>query len=455
MLGSLSPARLIPPFGGLHLLVNIEMYKLISLLGLILLLHGCSSVSRTAQEALTGRWEGVAQIADTKTRAIIDFTQNANGSLSATISVPDERLLSKPLINVRYEPPKVHFELQTSERKIIFDGSRNGEDISGTVGGGQFSGPLFLRHTGTTPPTPYPQEEVRFRNGDVTLSGSLLIPPIKGRHPAVVLIHGSSTPSRNDFRFYGDLFVRRGIAALIYDKRPGADLSGESRVDLRDLAADALAAVALLKTRDDIDPMQIGLWGHSEGGWVVPIAAAKSKDIAFVISFSGPGVTYAEVNKFADANRLRAHGFSDANIQEATEALARVDEYIRRGGDEHALQLFLDDASHKPWASQSTLPRRVPSVDETHTRLRWRNLDLDPLSYWQQIKVPALVMFGELDDVVPAQTSAERIAAALKLAGNRDVTIKIFPKANHTIEQAPDFLDTMLDWTVKRVRVSN
>jgi len=60
-----------------------------------------------------------------------------------------------------------------------------------------------------------------------------------------------------------------------------------------------------------------------------------------------------------------------------------------------------------------------------------------------------------LDDVVPAETSAERIAAALKLAGNRDVTIKIFPKDNHTIERAPDFLDTMLDWTVKRVRVSN
>jgi dipeptidyl aminopeptidase/acylaminoacyl peptidase len=62
-------------------------------------------------------------------------------------------------------------------------------------------------------------------------------------------------------------------------------------------------------------------------------------------------------------------------------------------------------------------------------------------------------MFGELDDVVPVETSAERIAAALKVAGNRDATIKIFTKANHTIEQAPDFLDTMLDWTVKRVKV--
>src|SRR5438477_8720315 len=147
------------------------------------------------------------------------------------------------------------------------------------------------------------------------LQGTLLIPPNRGRHPAMVLIHGSSTPSRNDFRFYADLFARRGIAALIYDKRDlGGDFGGASRVDLRDLAGDALAAVELLKSRDDIDPRQIGLWGHSEGGWVAPIAAAQSKDVALVISFSGPGVTYAEVNRNADANRLHKLGFSDGDV---------------------------------------------------------------------------------------------------------------------------------------------
>src|SRR5216684_1942545 len=431
------------------------MYPPIIVITLVLLLQGCSASSRKTPDAVTGRWQGIAEIPGKKAKAIVDFNQNANGSLSATISVPDERLLGKPLTNVRYQPPLLHFELQATERTIIFDGSRNGEVISGTIRSGEIAAPLSLRHVGSVPPTPYKQEEVRFRNGDLTLAGTLLLPPNKGRHPAVILIHGSSTPSRNDFRFYGDLFARKGIAALIYDKRAGADLSGASRVDLRDLAADALAAVELLKTRDDIDVRQIGLWGHSEGGWVAPIAAAQSKDVAFIISFSGPGVTYAEVNKYADATRLRARGFSEADISEATEALARVDEYVRHGGNQQALKSFLDEAWRKPWAPQTTLPRRVPSADEIHSWLRWRNLDLDPVRYWQQIKVPALVMFGELDDVVPVQTSAERIADALKVAGNRDVTIKIFPKANHTIQPAPDFLDTMLDWTVKRVRVSN
>lgn len=375
--------------------------------------------------------------------------------LDAVISVPGERLLSKPLTRVRHEPPQLHFELQAPERTILFDGSRDGEVISGTLRSGNLSAPLSLRRTGTVPPPPYAQEEVRFSSGDVTLAGTLLIPPGQGRHPAVVLIHGSSTPNRNDFRFYGDLFARRGIAALIYDKRDaGRDLGGASRFDLRDLAGDALAAVRLMKTRDDVDPRQIGLWGHSQGGWVAPIAAAQSKDVAFVISFSGPGVTYAELTQYADATRLRSHGATEADVREATAALAHVDDYVRRGGDERALQSFLDDAWRRPWASQTTLPRRVPTAEEVRTWLRWRDLDLDPVIYWEKVRVPVLVLFGELDDVVPVRTSAARIEAALRRGGNQDVTIKVFPKANHVIQPVPDFLDLMLNWTTRKVKVS-
>jgi len=85
------------------------MLKAIILSTQLLLLWGCSASPPVAQEELTGRWEGVAEIQDKKTRAVVDFTGGSR-NLSAVISVPDERLLGKPLINVRYEPPKVHFE---------------------------------------------------------------------------------------------------------------------------------------------------------------------------------------------------------------------------------------------------------------------------------------------------------------------------------------------------------
>ncbi|MBI3450856.1 MAG: alpha/beta fold hydrolase [Acidobacteria bacterium] len=395
----------------------------------------------------------MAEVDGKLTRVTVDVTRGADGPPVAVLSVPDERLLSKPLSRLRWEPAGVHFELQAPEQTIVFDGAPDGGGIAGTLRGGNVSAALAFRRVGPVPAPPYTETEVHFRNGDVALAGSLLLPPGPGRHPAVILIHGSSTPSRNDFRFYGDLFARRGIAALIFDKRDGGGgAGGAARYGLRDLAGDALAAVALLKGRDDIDEREIGLWGHSQGGWVAPIAAATSRDVAFVISFSGPGVSYAEVSRYADTARLRAHGATEAEILEATAALAREDDFVRRGGDERELQAFLDDAWSRPWASQTTLPRRVPTVEEIRDELRWRDNDLDPADFWGRIEVPVLVMFGELDDVVPVAASAERIAAALKRAGNRDVTIRIFPKAGHTIQPAPDFLDTMLDWTVRRVK---
>lgn len=423
-------------------------------LALMLALCGCAPPARQGDSPLTGRWEAVSTFDGRAVHVGIDFSQPSEGPLSATISVPDERLLGKPLVNVRAEGERVHFELQASERRVIFDGTREGDSLTGDLDNGKLRSSLVFRRASDAPPVPYRQEEVSFRNGEVTLSGTLMIPPTAGPHPAVVLIHGSSTPSRNDFRFYGDLFARQGIAALIYDKRDVGDgPDGVSRVDLRDLAGDALAAVEMLKRRAEINPRQIGLWGHSQGGWVAPIAAAQSKDVAFVVSFSGPGVTYAEVNKYADATRLRAQGFAEADVREALMALERVDEYVRKGGDTQALQAFLDEAWRKPWAAQTTLPHRVPTTEEIHSWLRWRNLDLDPAIYWERVRVPVLALFGELDEAVPAAESARRVEEALRRGGNSDVTIRIFPGAGHTIESAPDFLSRMKDWTLRRVSI--
>jgi len=118
-----------------------------------------------------GRWEGVAEIQNKKAKVIVDFA-GGNRNLSAVISVPDDRPLGKPLINIRYQPPHLHFELQATERTIIFDGSRDGQVISGTIRGGEISAPVSLQRIGAVPPTPYKQEEVRFRNGDITLAGN-------------------------------------------------------------------------------------------------------------------------------------------------------------------------------------------------------------------------------------------------------------------------------------------
>ncbi|MGH9907623.1 MAG: alpha/beta hydrolase [Pyrinomonadaceae bacterium] len=236
--------------------------------------------------------------------------------------------------------------------------------------------------------------------------------------------------------------------------------------DLRDLAGDALAAVEFLKSRNEINRKQIGLWGLSEGGWVAPLAAMKSHDVAFLIIVSGPGVKVGKVHLYAGQMRLRQRGFSEAEIGEALTALKQVDEFVRTGGDRKALQSVLDQAWTKPWAASTILPRTAPTAAEQSTLLRWRNLDFDPALSWGRIRVPVLAFFGERDNVVPVQQSVERIDRALKQARNADVTIKVYPGADHIIKlkpgagsqwdwprPAPGYIDMMTDWTLRRVDV--
>jgi dienelactone hydrolase len=136
-------------------------------------------------------------------------------------------------------------------------------------------------------------EAVRFQSGDVTLAGTLFIPDERGRHPAIVLFHGSGPEPRNPS--VADWFARHGVIALTYDKRGVGESTGDFRaVSFTELSDDGLAAIQLLRARPDVDAERIGVWGLSQGGWLGPLAASRSKDVKFVIAVSGPGVSPAE-----------------------------------------------------------------------------------------------------------------------------------------------------------------
>lgn len=76
------------------------------------------------------------------------------------------------------------------------------------------------------------------------------------------------------------------------------------------LADDTLAAVRAPRERPAVDPARVGLWGLSEGGWVAPLAASRSTEVAYLITVAGTGVPPAEQEAWAKANRLRHAGVS-------------------------------------------------------------------------------------------------------------------------------------------------
>ena len=93
------------------------------------------------------------------------------------------------------------------------------------------------------------------------------------------------------FLVLSDYLTRKGIAVLRADKRGcGRSTGNFAAATSADFAVDAEAGVAYLKTRSEINPHKIGLVGHSEGGVVAPMLAARDSDVAFIVMMAGPGV---------------------------------------------------------------------------------------------------------------------------------------------------------------------
>lgn len=250
-------------------------------------------------------------------------------------------------------------------------------------------------------------ETVTFQNGDVTLAGTLDLPAGKGPFPAIVTTHGSPPLTRNDWYtlMVSNFFVQHGYAVLRYDKRGAGESTGEypevgteNSEALNNLADDALAGVQFLKDHELIDPNMIGVEGFSQGGWIAPLAASKSSDVAFAISVSGPTASVGQEIYYSD---------------------------LTEGGT------LLGEASDM--ARDYTGPHGY--VPETALQ----NLD-----------VPSLWLFGAQDDSIPVPLSIEILDSFISKQ-DKDFTYIVYPTGTHGMVDADTgayypFLLDALSW---------
>ncbi len=304
--------------------------------------------------------------------------------------------------------------------------------------------------------TTLPEKEVSFTNGETTLSGTLVMPPGKGLHPAVVLIHGSGPGPRSGYRFFADFFALNGVATLAYDKRGCGKSTGDWRKSgFDDLSGDALAGLEMLRHQPGINPRQIGVWGISQGGWLVGLAAARSTNVAFVIGVSGPGITPEAQGAFMVEHRMKTAGFSEAELREALALYEWNSRCSRTGSGWDEFNTASKAAENKPWYNGDVHPYSSGEPTLKQWQLIW---DYDPVPVLRQVHCPVLAIFGDSDPLVPAQKSAEIWKRTLKEARNRDVTVKLFPHADHGISdtrtgiQPPEFFTLQRDWILRRFR---
>ncbi len=314
-------------------------------------------------------------------------------------------------------------------------------------------------------------QEIRFTNGGITLAGRLYLP--RGGtppYPAVVITHGANKQPRKEGEYYARFFAKNGIAALAYDKRGSGQSGGNVEGNTyQELAGDALAAMRHLAAVKEIDGKKIGLWGVSEGEWVVPIAADSGK-AAFVIIVSASGMSPAEQVRYETGERVKRAGFDEAAATQARDLYAYVSDFERTGTGYEALAAALSAASQEKWyGAAAYLPETLPTFAELSAETwypAWRqNMDFDVPACWARVGCPVLLLLGGSDPKNDAVQAAAVIREALLKGNNADFTARIFTRAEHGLVEwrlpgrmppprfPGDYPEMMADWVRSRVGV--
>jgi uncharacterized protein len=303
------------------------------------------------------------------------------------------------------------------------------------------------------------EEEVHFQNGDVTLAGTFFMPASSGPYPALVLVHGSNSVTRDFFGPIAYHFVQNGIAVLAYDKRGIGESAGNwMEATFSDLAKDALAGVQFLETRKEIDSRKIGLWGISQGGWIAPLAASLSKDVTFLILVSAPAVTPAEQQMQSLEAEYRIQNVPEEKIKNAIEETKAQFNTLRL--EQSRIQLEREVEKLKQQGSQTLL--LGSGLDNPLFLLFYRRiLDYDPLPVLEKTVCPVLIIYGDLDATVPMKGNKDKIETALKKAENEHYSVVVIPKGNHALLESttgsssewprlkrfvPGFFDAITEW---------
>jgi pimeloyl-ACP methyl ester carboxylesterase len=316
------------------------------------------------------------------------------------------------------------------------------------------------------------RQEVTFKNGDVTLAGTLLIPTSKGKHPAVVFTHGGGPQLRDIMWGLGYLYAARGFAVLSYDKRGVGKSTGNwGEASFEDLADDAVAAARFLQTRKDIAANQIGFWGLSQGGWIAPLAASRTSEAAFSIALSGGGLSPAETELLDTEYELSKARYTRDEINDALAFQKLKNEIIASPHsdarwDEYTKARAI--AKDKKWFRQRGIDVRGPEKrDDPFWAYMRRFYYYDPAPTLRTLKAPLLAIFGELDTPEGVKANVSAIGQIMDQAGHRDYTIKVYPNGSHNLMEVPPenpnesvrlkrfppgFFEMMVDWTTTQLR---
>ncbi|MBA7578377.1 hypothetical protein ES708_20239 [subsurface metagenome] len=426
---------------------------------------GFAQQQDTSEISIEGIWEGKLKAPGIELTIVFKISENPDGTLTATMDSPDQGATGIPVEEIIFKNNTLHLEVKSAGG--VFEGKVS-EDFLVIEGEWKQSGQILpltvkrvdkaveiLRPQVPKKPYPYIEEEIVYENKDaeIKLAGSLTLPSGNAPSPVVLLISGSGPQDRNEtiynhrpFLVLADYLTRQGIAVLRVDDRGVGESTGDfSQATSEDFASDVLVGIEYLKTRKEINPKQIGLIGHSEGGLIAPMVAVKSPDVAFIVLMAGTGLTGEEILYLQGTLIYSAMGVSEEYIIKNRQFNEKIFSILKEEDDsenaeEKLRQMFIED-----WEKMSDEKKEQIGDPEVFLKAQLQGLlspwlkfflTYDPKPTLTKVKCPVLAINGEKDLQVPPKENLSAIEEALKGGGNQNYTIKELPNLNHLFQAA-------------------
>lgn len=466
--------------------------------------------SQVFSQNITGNWQGNIEVNSQKIPIVFHFYKDNSGKLEGKWDSPSQNANNLPCSDININGDSIVIGLK------IISGYYNGQFVSVDSIAGmwhQGAGQLALnisRSDDTTafeppkrpqtpmPPFDYESDSVIYANADnsmrygatLTKPNSSSTSPANKKYPAVLLITGSGKQDRDEnifdhkpFAVIADYLTKRGIAVLRVDDRGMDQTTGSfDSASSEDFANDVEAGINYLKSRSDVDSKHIGLIGHSEGGMIAPMVAARNNDVAFIVLLAGSGVPGATINDYQNTQPMKKNGVSEKIIQHFLE----LHHALRKAAATSANETNYKDSlvsiyyAWKRKQSPETLQVLIHGSDAQvissfekgyasfHSKWWKFFLEHDPAKDIEKLSIAVLALNGAKDIQVDPDLNLPAIEAALKKSKSKNYKTIELPGLNHlfqhcnkcTVDEygeleetfAPEVLKIIGDWIEKVVQ---
>ncbi|MBR3947317.1 MAG: alpha/beta fold hydrolase [Bacteroidales bacterium] len=411
------------------------------------------SASLFAQN-LKGTWNGDLDLNGISLAIVVNI--NGFSADSITMDSPEQSAFGIKVDNAEFNEDGFKLEIVSLKASLIGE-NPVGDSIKCEFTQYGTSFPLTLKRGNYVPKPkkqdpkdfPYIVEEVEIFNPEtnVKLAGTLTVPYDYKCDKIVILVSGSGLQNRNEeilghkpFLVLSDYLTRNGIAVIRYDDRGFAKSTGDAtNATTYDLSLDAESVVKYIKNDSRLKNMKVGIIGHSEGGMIAPMVAARNSDVDFVVMLAGPAVNIWQLMARQNYDVLSSNGISEDIAKQYAQLASKTYKIL------NDKKSSIDDKKAKIRANMNEMEKLAPSgYDEETLQANldmlfspWMSyfIDFNPQDYLCKVKVPLLALNGDKDVQVYSKDNLAGVEKAMKKAKNKNYKTIELKGLNHLFQK--------------------